>query len=216
MKKTTGILAALIMLAGLLTGAALSDDIEESYYPLKEGLRWEYTVTSDKSGAKKLLVTNLASREVNNTKVTPRKFEVGGVSWYELMEKTGGGIYRYAEQKSEQAPPALVTPKECHLKFPLSRGNSWTMTTKLEQQQLPISMSIESVSESVTVPAGAYKDCVQVKQEGKNAEGTSVLGYEWYAPKVGVVKSIVTIKIKNKAGKVETENRTYTLQSFKP
>jgi hypothetical protein len=217
MKKTAGIIAALILVAVLVPpGPARGDDVDDSYYPLQEGRRWEYTVTSDQSATKKLVITNLAPREVNNTKVTPRKSEMGGVSWYELMENNGKGIYRDAEQKSEQAPPALVTPKECHLKFPLSRGNSWTMTTKIGPHQVPVNLSIDSVSEKVTVPAGSFKDCVQVKQEGQSADGTSVLGYEWYAPKVGVVKSIVTIKQKTKDGKVTTENRTYILQSFKP
>jgi hypothetical protein len=216
MKKTTGILAALILLAGLLPPGARGDDVDNSYYPLQAGMRWEYTVTSDQSETKKLVITNLAPREVNKTKVTPRKWEVGAVSWYELMENNGQGIYRVAEQKSEQAPPTLVTPKECHLKFPLSRGNSWTMTTKIGPHQVPVSLSIDSVSEKVTVPAGTFKDCVQVKQEGQDTEGTSVLGYEWYAAKVGVVKSIVTIKQKAKDGKVTAENRTYVLQSFKP
>jgi hypothetical protein len=42
------------------------------------------------------------------------------------------------------------------------------------------------------------------------------MGYEWYAPKVGIVKSMVTIKQKSKDGTVSTESRTYQLQSFKP
>ena len=47
------------------------------------------------------------------------------------MEKDDNGIYRYAEQKAENAPPSLVTPKECHLRFPITQGNSWNMTTKV-------------------------------------------------------------------------------------
>jgi hypothetical protein len=50
---------------------------------------------------------------------------------------------------------------------------------------------------------------------GGNDAGTSVMGYEWYAPKVGVVKSMVTIKQKTQAG-TTAENRTYQLVSFKP
>jgi hypothetical protein len=41
------------------------------------------------------------------------------------------------------------------------------------------------------------------------------MGYEWYAPKVGVVKSLVTIKQKSKEGP-KSETRTYQLVSFKP
>jgi hypothetical protein len=41
------------------------------------------------------------------------------------------------------------------------------------------------------------------------------MGYEWYAPKVGIVKSLVTIKQKSKEG-TKSETRTYQLVSFKP
>ena len=55
----------------------------------------------------------------------------------------------------------------------------------------------------------------KIKQAGENDAGTSVMGYEWYAPKVGVVKSLVTIKQKSKEGP-KSETRTYQLVSFKP
>ena len=41
------------------------------------------------------------------------------------------------------------------------------------------------------------------------------MGYEWYAPKVGVVKSMVAIKQKTKEGTI-SEHRVYQLLSFKP
>ena len=214
--KTTGIIAALLLAVSLFTpGHGRCDELSESYFPLKEGMRWEYNVTSDQGGTKKLLITNLAPREVNDTKVTPRKWELGGTTFIELMKKDDSGIYRYAEQPGENAPPSLVTPIECHLKFPIAQGNSWNMATKLGNSNLSISLTIESVSDEVKVPAGTFKDCLKIKQVGENDAGTAVMGYEWYAPKVGVVKSMVTIKQKTKEG-AKSENRTYQLVSFKP
>ena len=63
--------------------------------------------------------------------MTPRKWELGGTTFIELMKKDETGIYRYAEQKGEQAPPSLITPMECHLKFPIAEGSSWNMAAKL-------------------------------------------------------------------------------------
>jgi len=203
-------------LALLMPGKARSDELSESYFPLKEGMRWEYNVISDQGETKKLIITNLAPREVNGKKVTPRKWVIGGTTFFELMEKDDTGIYRYAEQKGENAPPILITPIECHLRFPITQGNSWNMTTKVDNRTLNLSLTIESVSDDVTVPAGTFKDCVKIKQVGENEADDAVMGYEWYAPRVGVVKSMVTLKKKTKDGTRSSEHRVYQLQSFHP
>jgi hypothetical protein len=104
---------------------------------------------------------------------------------------------------------------ECHLRFPIAEGSSWNMAAKVGNSSVNLSLTIESLSDAVKVPAGTFKDCVKVKQVGENDAGTSVMGYEWYAPKVGVVKSLVTIKQKSKEG-TKSETRTYQLVSFKP
>jgi hypothetical protein len=214
MSMTGSVVALLLALALVAPGPGRCDELSESYFPLKEGLRWEYSVTSNQSDTKKLLITNLAPREVQGTKGTPRKFELGGTTFIEFMKQDESGVYRYAEQPGEKAPPSLLTPIECHLKFPIAPGSSWNMTTKVGNSPLNLSLTIDSVSDEVKVPAGTFKDCVKVKQVGEN-EATAVLGYEWYAPKVGIVKSIVTIKPKAKEG-AKSESRTYQLVSFKP
>ena len=205
----------LLALSFLTPGQGWGDELSESYFPLKEGMRWEYDVISDQGATKKLLITNLAPREVSGAKVTPRKWELGGSTFVELMKQDETGVYRYAEQKGEQAPPSLITPMECHLKFPIAEGSSWNMAAKLGNSTVKVSLTIESLSDAVKVPAGTFKDCVKIKQVGENDAGTSVMGYEWYAPKVGVVKSLVTIKQKSKEG-TKSETRTYQLVSFKP
>jgi len=215
--RTTGIVAALLLAVSLfMPGHVRCDELSESYFPLKQGMRWEYNVTSDQGGTKKLLITNLAPREVNGAKVTPRKWELGGTTFIELMKKDDTGIYRFAEQQGENAPPSLVTPIECHLKFPIALDNSWNMTTKVGTSMVNISLTIESVADEITVPAGTFKDCLKIKQVGENDAGTSVMGYEWYAPKVGVVKSMVTIKKTTNELTKSSEHRVYQLQSFKP
>jgi hypothetical protein len=214
--KTAWSVAALLLAFSLLTpGPGWGDELNASYFPLKEGRRWEYNVISDQGATKKLVITNLAPRQVKGTKVTPRKWDLGGATFIELMKQDETGTYRYAEQKGEQAPPDLITPMECHLKFPLAEGSSWNMPAKLGNSTMNLSLTIESLSDEVKVPAGTFKDCVKVKQVGENAAGTSVMGYEWYAPKVGVVKSLVTIKQKSQEG-TKSETRTYQLVSFTP
>ena len=212
----TGIIAALLLAVSLFTsGHARCDELSTSYFPLKEGMRWEYAVTSTQGQTQKLLITNLAPRQVSGVKVTPRKWELGGSTFIELMKEDSTGVYRYAEQVSEKAPPSLVTPMECHLKFPIALGDSWDMVTKVANNTLTVNLTIESVSDEVRVPAGTFHDCLKIKQVGENKAGTAVIGYEWYAPKVGIVKSMVTIQQKTQAG-TTSENRAYQLVSFKP
>jgi hypothetical protein len=215
--RTTGLITALLLALSLaMPSGARCDELSESYYPLKKGMRWEYLVMSSTSDTKKLIITNLASQEVQGKKVTPRKWDLGGHIFIEFMEKDNDGVYRYAEQIGEKGVPTLVTPKECHLRFPVSEGNSWNMSTKMGNSTLNVTFTIESVAENITVPAGTFKDCLKIKQMGGNDAGDSVTGYEWYAPKVGIVKSLVTIKQKSKDGNIVSDNRTYQLQSFKP
>src|SRR3989339_602274 len=214
--RTTRNLAAMLVVLSLLTpGQSWGDELSESYFPLQEGRRWEYNVISDQGATKKLLITNLAPREVSGVKVTPRKWELGGSTFIELMKQDETGVYRYAEQKGESAPPSLITPMECHLRFPLAEGSSWEMAAKVGNSTVNLSLTMESLSDEVKVPAGTFKDCLKIKQVGENDAGTSIIGYEWYAPKVGVVKSLVTIKQKSKEGP-KSETRTYQLVSFKP
>jgi hypothetical protein len=52
--KTTGIMAVLLLALSLFTpGQGRCDELSESYFPLKEGMRWEYNVISDQGETKK-------------------------------------------------------------------------------------------------------------------------------------------------------------------
>jgi hypothetical protein len=215
--KPTVVLAVLLFSVGLILPApARGDELSESYYPLKEGLKWRYRVMSTQGDTMQLLITNLARREVQGAQVTPRKWEAGGRSFIELMEKNDNGIYRLGEQTGENAAPRMLTPKEWHLKFPVTQGAGWKMTTMMDKEPVNISLTIDSVADEVRVPAGTFKDCVKIRQVSDPGGAVEVLGYEWYAPQVGIVKSMVTMKKKGKDGAVISETRTYELESFQP
>ena len=73
MRTTRSVAAWLLAVSLLMPGQGWGDELNESYFPLKEGMRWEYNVISDQGPTKKLLITNLARKEVKGVKVTPRK-----------------------------------------------------------------------------------------------------------------------------------------------
>ena len=87
------------------------------------------------------------------------------------------------------------------------------------EDELTVNLTVETTSETITVPAGTYKDCARVKHSGgnrKDGASISLEAYEWYAPEVGLVKSIVTIKKVGKDQAKTSEHQTYQLESFKP
>jgi len=193
-------------------------DSVELYFPLKEGITWKYSVISDKTETKKLIIKNLASRNVNDKKVFPQQWNAKGAIIYYLLAYDDYGVYRFAEQKTENSPPTITEPKLYHLRNPIGRGTTWDATTKLGEDKVNLNLTIESITESVKVPAGTFKYCIKVKQVGggeKSEAGISITAYEWYGPNVGLVKGLVTIKKKSKDGKTSSENLTYQLDSVK-
>lgn len=82
--------------------------------------------------------------------------------------------------------------------------------------------TIESVDEVVTVPAGTFKGCVRVKSVGTTKKDVGafmgiatiiVEHYDWYAPGVGKIKSIV--KEKSNHLMVGSGEMTMQLETFK-
>jgi len=44
---------------------------------------------------------------------------------------------------------------------------------------------VDSLTDTVTVPAGTFKDCIKITKQGEDGR----LDYCWYVNKVGLVKS---------------------------
>jgi len=220
MKKLFVIVPTLLLF--WLPGTSCFGETAEKYYPLKEGKTWVYSISSEKQPVQKITVTNLAPREINGMSVTLRKWEVSGGVRYYLVAQDDYGVYRYGEQQSETAEPKIITPKVYYLKNPVDKGTNWDISTKLGEDDLKVNVTIDGIRDQVQVPAGSYNDCVKAKHEGggqfsgKDGGDLSLTAYEWYAPDVGLVKSMVTIKKKAKDGKISSESITYQLESFKP
>ncbi len=215
--KTRLIAIILILLPLLPVNNLYGSEPVSRYYPLKPELTWTYKVTSEKITNGQIVITNLPAREINGVTVTPRKWDAGGLVRYHLMATDNMGIYRYGEQQDENAEPVLTKPKAYSLRDPVATGTTWDMPSKMGEAELTINLTVESVTDSVTVPAGTYKDCAKIKHVGGGKGAPiSIEAYEWYAPEVGLVKSIVTINRVDKDKKKTAEHLTYQLESFKP
>jgi len=173
----------------------------ESYYPLKEGMTWQY-----QSSLGTLTVKNLAPRELAGKKVTPQ--QVGGDLMFVVDDDTG--IYDFAKQASSDPEPRLLRPPYYqYVQKPVAVGTKWEdeSETMLFPKRVSVvrHCAIDMVDDVVTVPAGTFKNCVRVRCAGsvlvpadtRGVAELSVETYSWYAPGVGRVRWVTKEKSNN-------------------
>lgn len=116
------------------------------------------------------------------------KESLGTVAYF---TKTKAAYIGYGQANSKAAN---VFPKpETILKLPLRVGDRWSDRIALRStppKQLEIDRKVVGQG-TVNVPAGTFNDAlmIQIKKRLIESDGTSTgsIGYEWYAPKVGIV-----------------------------
>ncbi len=208
----------LLFLGGLFPGQGGE---AQKYYPENPDMTWEYKISSDKAKARKLKITNLAQRTLFEKNVTPRKWESEGSIHYTFATEDKSGVYQVAAQTPGDTEPKKTAPPLYYLKAPIRVGSAWDIAQNLGQAEMKVNLTITGLTEQVKVPAGTFKDCLRLKQNGKSvrtlADGaTATLESEnWYAPHVGWVKGVTTINKKKGDKVVFSEVITYELESFK-
>jgi len=218
-----------ILLVTMLFFISCSKGSADSYYPFKEGITWTYQTSMSKLGSAvslKIVVTNFASRDLKGKKVTPQKLDVNGQTSFSFYAEDESGIFEYASQDSGEPEPEIKVTPTYTLKNPIQVGTTWEnkATTAFENEKISYTLKsmIESKDEIVTVPAGTFKGCIKVKGTGSAEKNTGVFGiakikiehYDWYAPGIGMIKSIEKESSNNIAAGYGGEV-TLQLESFK-
>ncbi len=185
----------------------------EQYYPLNEGTKWEYqTFQKDLGGG----VTErfnwsrkaLAPRTLLDKKVIPLQYENGAL---EFIIEDAVGIGIYARQDITDTKPKFFQPTDYFLKYPLKRGLMRQVkgTTKFLKQPIRVdkTITVETLIDIVTVPAGTFENCIRIKSSGKTTvnfedpfrikANVEVEAFDWYAPNVGWIKGILTEQTDN-------------------
>jgi len=205
--------AAVLALAALLAGCRDS----QSSFPLDPDLRFGYRLHLESEGVAgvetfKSFAVNLHSETIDGVSTTPRLFEDGKIIYY-AEDKTGIREAAFREPGSDVTTAAA---DQYVLKYPLQPGAHWRgpgrtilLTQKfLYSKALPVTIGLDldytvANPESVQVPAGHFSNCIKVTAVGHTSVTTidnqstldvSVEISEWYAPGVGLVKSIRTEK----------------------
>ena len=209
--------ATLVACTGLAGGCGV-DSPSPQFFPLNEGLMWQYRLVTD--GGRGRRETELGFRALAATSSSGRRLAVrssthGTRYFFEVTEE---GVFRVAKQTiADRRPQRDATPRAV-LKHPIRAGTSWTSTTHpyVVSRQLPMgidvrrsvtltmSYTIMSIDETVVVPAGVFAGCVKVVGQATYelyADGRSgfvsipITTEEWYAPGVGLVKLLRTEEV---------------------
>jgi len=190
------------------------DQGKNNYYPLQGGYYWRYQMHYQ-------IMNGPDDTFYIIENMPPVKDDKGWI--YEQLTMDGRSYY----YRNDNAG-LLLTRRSRHLdltddireinrylfQYPLEQGRQWQSETysrvlirigppqKTEFQivaKVPVAVTIESMTDTVKVPAGVFKNCMRIKSKGKsfidagNYVGNTVVGIDetsWYAPGVGLIKSV--------------------------
>jgi hypothetical protein len=199
--------------------ACSGEDSQTNYFPLKEGLSWEYKVTKDlvsERQSERYSVINIGAVDLpgdySGEPVFIRKTS-DGTDYYILQDDAGS--HRIAKRIVIENNPRFDQEERKILPGPkdLELGRFWTVETQpytlrsVEFHSLPnpglkrfmMSNEITAIDATVSVPAGVFENCIEVTGQGEISMYVDPrLGYqdilmtqkEWYAPGVGLVKLV--------------------------
>ena len=185
---------------------------ENSYFPLSSGLKWHYNVsliTRDGLEKQKYILHNVGPDELNGQPVFLRKSLDGTILYYSISDD---GIYYLGNLDSKATKPKFYADKRIVIPKPFAIDKKWeqiTYTKLLKKTgppqrtefkiiaEVPLEIKIESMNDTVIVPAGKFKKCMRIRMTGSaykdagNYVGLTLVGVEqtnWYSQGVGLVK----------------------------
>ena len=188
---------------------------EPSWFPLNTGARWEYDVTTDTDGVVKRntqTITVISNNQLKDQPVYTRRTQTSGNIGIEyLLQVSPTAITRIAQRTDLQELPVADASPRTVLQLPLQVGATWSTPTvayavmrrseypRELKYGKPLSMvyTVESVSETVEVPAGKFENCARVTGRAdltiyadpvSGFRKTPITTTEWYCKDVGLVK----------------------------
>jgi len=177
-----------------VTGFRFATKHSENYFPLEAGISLEYDFKRTKGELQekgKVTVTNLAARKLQDKMVVPRKYDMkkeqgGNQAYLAFFYNDKEGVQFFAVQAEKESDPKLMSPPFYYIKNPLETGTTWGSGDSPRGR-------IESVSESITVPAGTFKNCVKVNLTFPQTMPMQEATF-WFAERIGIIKSIYRYK----------------------
>ncbi|MBT8446060.1 MAG: hypothetical protein KJO38_02860 [Gammaproteobacteria bacterium] len=207
-RTLTGAAAAAALLTAGCSGPG------SDYFPLEGGLTWQYRIsfkTMDGLKEKRYVVDALGPEQMGSRMVYPKRALDGSLL---LFVRKDSGIFRVGRKPRSRRDVIADEPPMTVLPLPIDSQTSWRATSYTQalertgppQETLyrisaPVKMSyeVQSTDDTVEVPAGTFRDCLRVNGTGEvNIDAGNYIGRvtirvthtDWYAPGVGLVKSV--------------------------
>lgn len=187
-------------------------DVE--YFPLREGLYWRYDMHYEIMNGPMdtfFAVENKPAVQ-DDEGLVYEQVSMDGKSYFYRVDDQGVLLDRRSRHGDFEDEYRDISRYQ--LRFPLEAGTEWQTDTwsrvlikvgppqKTEFRivtRVPVTATIESMTDTVRVPAGVFHNCMRINKTGKqfvdagNYVGKTVVGINetsWYAPGVGMVKTV--------------------------
>jgi hypothetical protein len=204
----------------LLSSCSQSDN---EYFPLDAGKYWRYQMiyqTMDGRFKGVYAVENLPQQEIEGQTYYVRQLLDGSLNYLQVDDR---GIRLKRREKTVDLDTKYTETEQYIFHFPLQEGTTWEDTIlskaliktgppqKTEFHivaKVPVSAKIESMNDVVEVPAGRFENCMRIVMSGNafidagNYVGKTIVRVNetnWYAPGVGLVKSVRQESTKHRA-----------------
>ncbi|MCG8325885.1 MAG: hypothetical protein MI673_10235 [Thiotrichales bacterium] len=190
------------------------EDGPPDYYPLEEGYYWRYKMHYEIMNGPMDSFFALENREpvMGQQGLLYEQYTMDGKSYF--YQDSAAGLLLLRQSRHLDFKDEYHETNRYLFKYPLHKGQQWRSDTwsrvlikvgppqKTEFRivaQVPVSVLIESMTDTVTVPAGTFRNCMRVRTTGRaffdagNYVGKTVVGIDetvWYAPDIGMIKTV--------------------------
>ena len=205
---------ALLLTPALLLAACGAAPGGDALFPLAEGRRWTYQVSTrinetDTTERAMLVMANRGSDTIDGAPSWRRRSDSGIEYW---LRSDATGIYRIASRNPLEREPQLDNPRRYVLQKPYAVGTEWEAPTtayvlarknevprevRYFHKPFPMHYRIEALAEKVQTPAGAFEGCMRVSGRAEirlyddamfRWRDMPLFTLEWYCPGVGLVR----------------------------
>lgn len=206
---TSGLMTAVVrlILALIVLTSGCNRATPSSYYPLVEGMTWEYRVTVPSlfggTSSGEMTVRNMAPRKLAGTTVIPQQTTFSEGVGFSFLYADAGGLTLHGSQAAGAVDVELFPEPVSILMFPLKPGRTWASESRslLVSPDARVSTiaTVEEQDASVTVEAGTFDSCIIVTARGdapyspSRTRGALRLHLEskaWYCQGVGLVQAV--------------------------
>jgi hypothetical protein len=186
------------------------------WYPLDSGHHWRYRVTVEQGGTTErmqLMMRNLPSKSQEGAVAAPQQTIFGPHGSVLFVRADEEGVSQIGEATRSDQPRRYSLPVYL-LRNPLEAGHTWRQVYRpvlfRDERDVPVEVRVVGTAATVQVPAGTFRDCLEVVATGrtgprKGSPGLAVERRAWYARHVGTVKSVSTERLGGKTARISLE-----------